>query len=96
MKKVFLQFWEESEKGWGVRPDGCSLHINVQNHKEYLCNIYKDRDTNNIPNIYDKIVGDLIIVSVKKDLYELVEKDLTVRLLQYELFNLIKLREIIC
>ena len=24
---VYCQEWEESERGWGVRPDGISLHL---------------------------------------------------------------------
>lgn len=27
MAPVIVQLWEESERGWGVRPDGYSLHL---------------------------------------------------------------------
>ena len=36
MKRVYLQYWEESEKNWGVRPDGCSIHLTLDNHKDYI------------------------------------------------------------
>lgn len=26
---VILQYWEESEEGWGVRPDGVSIHLTL-------------------------------------------------------------------
>lgn len=34
-KEVVAVQWEESERGWGVRPDGCSLHVSVEEAKEY-------------------------------------------------------------
>ena len=36
MKTVWCQLWEESEKGWGVRPDGYSLHSNQEDVKKYI------------------------------------------------------------
>ena len=50
MKKVYLQYWEVSEKEKGIREDGCSLHISLIEHKKYIDNIYssiqQDRDVN--------------------------------------------------
>ena len=34
-KKVVVQKWKESEKGWGVRPDGYSLHLTDQDREAY-------------------------------------------------------------
>lgn len=95
MEELYLQYWEESERGWGIRPDGCSLHIDDISHKSYISEIYEGRDKNNIPNEYDRTVGELITVKVKKDLYEMVVKDKTFRLSQNQLNNLIKLGEIL-
>ena len=39
-KEVVAVQWEESERGWGVRPDGCSLHVSVESKripKETFC-----------------------------------------------------------
>lgn len=33
---VIGQNWEESEAGWGIRPDGFTLHLNLEDHKEYV------------------------------------------------------------
>lgn len=33
---VLCQRWEESEKGWGVRPTGYSLHLTEDDLKEYI------------------------------------------------------------
>lgn len=30
------QKWEESEQGWGVRPDGFSLHVSVDGLTSYI------------------------------------------------------------
>ena len=30
MNRCYFQRWEESERGWGVRPDGCSLHLGIR------------------------------------------------------------------
>jgi hypothetical protein len=94
MKKVYLQYWEESEKGWGIRPDGCSLHIDVEEHKKYINSIYENRKINEVPNEYDRIIGEPIICFVKDDLLESLKKKGTIRLLECETNNLLKLEEI--
>ena len=33
---VVCQYWEESERGWGVRPDGCSLHLTEADRKQFI------------------------------------------------------------
>ena len=95
MKKVYLKNWEESERGWGVRPDGCSLHIDLNNHKSYLNSIYQSRDINNIPHEYDRIVGDVKEVLVSDVIFnEVLKSNGVLRLMQHSLSNLIKLEEI--
>lgn len=93
MKKVLLQYWEESERGWGVRLDGASLHINEKELKDYISTVYKDRDPNNVPHEYDRHIGNPFEVEVVDDLYTLV-KTKSQRLAQYQLNNLIKLEDI--
>jgi hypothetical protein len=44
MKSLYLQYWEESERGWGVRPDGCSLHLTKDDCKSYIQKTYESRD----------------------------------------------------
>jgi hypothetical protein len=95
MKKVYLQYWEESERGWGCRPDGCSLHINPLNHSSYLKEIYSGRDVNNIPHEYDRIVGELIEVEIGDNLYnEIVNNGGNLRLAEYSMNNLRKLQDL--
>lgn len=34
--EVIVQKWEESERGWGSRPDGFSLHLTDEDRKAYI------------------------------------------------------------
>lgn len=36
MATVWCVQWEESERGWGVRPDGFSLHLTQKKAKDYV------------------------------------------------------------
>ena len=36
MPKVIVQKWEESERGWGARPDGYSVHKSMADLRQYL------------------------------------------------------------
>lgn len=33
---LWVQFWEESEAGWGTRPDGYTLHVRVEDIDAFL------------------------------------------------------------
>lgn len=94
MNTVILQYWEESERGWGVRPDGCSLHISNEDCSKYIKTIY-DARTGNIPDEYDRVVGDPIVVSVKSEIYDILLKNKDHRVYQHELNNLFKFNDII-
>jgi len=98
MMRVYLQHWEESERGWGIRPDGCSLHFGLIEHDSFIKLIYENRENTLVPKEYERIVGRLIGAYVKDDIYKIVMKEGTLRLNQYEMSNLIKLEEleIIC
>jgi hypothetical protein len=93
--EVILQYWEESERGWGLRPDGCSLHIDARSHEDYVDMIYRDRTFyHSVPQEYDRIVGNPVKVIVIESLYERVLTKKTIRLSEVETNNLIKLKEI--
>jgi hypothetical protein len=94
MNKVVLQLWEESEKNWGIRPDGCSIHLDDNLRNSYVKALYVDRGTE-IPNIYERILGDPIIAFVNDNIYAILENEGSVRLLEHEMNNLINLEEII-
>jgi hypothetical protein len=95
MNKVILQIWEESERGWGTRPDGCSMHIDLKERENYIQTIYDSRKSDeSIPNEYDRIVGEGVEAFIEDALFKLVEKDKSVRLTQYQMNNLMGMEEI--
>lgn len=94
MNKVILQLWEESERGWGTRPDGCSIHVDLKNQKQYIKDCYEDRG-DDVPNVYERVVGDPIDAFVDDRLMMIIEKEKNVRLFENELNNLINMEEII-
>lgn len=53
---VVVQRWEESERGWGVRPDGYSIHPDIdaltQFQKEYWATMPDET-----PDEYSRISG---------------------------------------
>jgi hypothetical protein len=94
--KAYLQYWEESERGWGVRSDGCSIHKDLESHTDYVDMIYRDRTFHqHVPEEYDNIVGTPIQVEISNELYERLINKSTIRLSEVESTNLIKLGEII-
>jgi len=96
MNKVIMQLWEESERGWGVRPDGCSLHIDAIERDKYVASIYKKREQDLIvPNEYDKIVGNGIDIFVDDVLYLQIRDKNSIKIIESDLNNLINMEQII-
>ncbi len=93
--QVVIQLWEESEKDWGVRPSGCTLHTNMIECRNYISKIYSERNKGEVPNEYDKICGEPLYVQVDNNLYSRVHKDLNVTIPQYAFSNLLRLDSII-
>lgn len=56
MPKVIVQKWEESERGWGTRPDGYSIHRNEAERKTY-CEEYWKRMPASAPDEYSREGG---------------------------------------
>ena len=95
MNKVILQIWEESERGWGTRPDGCSMHIDLKERENYIQTIYDSRKSDtSIPDEYERIVGEGVEAFIEDSLYNLVQKDKSIRLTQYQMNNLMNMEEI--
>lgn len=96
MNKCILQIWEESERGWGTRPDGCTLHINDDTKNKYINGIYNSRKISTlVPDEYDRPIGKSIECFISDGLYEKIDQIGSIRLFEYEKNNLIKLEEII-
>lgn len=95
MKKVFAQIWEESQLGEGVREDGCSLHLSIEDAKSFIKSVYKDRDIKNVPNSYERISGEILEVKISNSIYkELTKSKYGIRIPQHSFSNLKNLGEI--
>lgn len=94
MNKVVLQFWEESERGFGTIPDGCSIHIDSENRNSYIKSIYNYR-TDEVPDKYERIIGSELEAFIDDNLFKKLNKEKSLRLIEPELNNLIKFEELI-
>jgi hypothetical protein len=86
MNVVYCQIWEESERGWGTRPDGHSLHLTFadaeQFRKEYLDHqheYFESIGVKGVPDEYTRPYGDPYQVKVGDELYEQLAKDKNIR-----------------
>ncbi|MBI2673433.1 hypothetical protein HYX19_04175 [Candidatus Woesearchaeota archaeon] len=71
LEAVVYMGWEESERGWGTRPDGCSLHLTESDFKAFEKE-YWDRMPSTTPDEYSRpiFLAEPVIVAVSKPLYE--------------------------
>ncbi len=91
MYTVWCQQWEESESGWGIRPDGYSLHLHLQHALEYVVNFMEEQEEyfiskgiTGVPNEYSRKAGHPYAVSIEKEKWEELkeaEEELGVRYL---------------
>jgi hypothetical protein len=94
MNKVILQIWEVSERGYGTRSDGCSIHTDSENRNNYIKSIYDSRG-DMVPNTYDKIIGSELEAFIDDELFKKLNEEKSIRLIEPEFNNLIKFEEII-
>lgn len=95
MNKVILQLWEESNSNHDFLSDGCSLHLNLLYRDRYVESIYKDR-SEEVPDKYDRIVGESVDVFVSDNLYDMLLRDGgNIKLSEPSFHNLIKFEDII-
>jgi hypothetical protein len=94
MKKLILQLWEQSEQDFGIQPDGCSLHIDNSSLKSYVDDFYSKRTSDDVPEVYERVVGLPVDVFVEDKIFDIVSNLKSVRLQEYEMNNLVNLKEI--
>ena len=82
-RQVTLQAWEESEAGWGIRPDGWTLHLDEEACKRYIENQWKtqkayfDKELGPgiTPGDYTRTSGDTRQVIVSEKVYQKLLKN---------------------
>jgi hypothetical protein len=68
---VIRQEWEESERGWGCRPDGYSLHLDKEDRDTFVKN-YWDSMPKECPDEYSRPCGEAVATPVDKEVYDLI------------------------
>lgn len=66
--KVVRQPWVESERGWGVRPDGDSLHLSMQDLWSFVADYWRTMP-DQAPDEYSRPQGDPDMIEVEADLH---------------------------
>lgn len=70
--EVVVQKWEESERGWGTRPDGYSLHLADADRKAFIKE-YWDRMPDAAPDEYSRPDGTPYKAEVDAETYAKVK-----------------------
>jgi hypothetical protein len=74
---AYLQTWTESERGWGQRPDGHSLHKSPEDAKAYIKRFEDDQKALNgpgVPDEYSFAEGRPTLVKITKAAADALEK----------------------
>ena len=67
MNIALLETWTESERGWGSRNDGCTLHLTKEDYKKYVEEYWKTMP-DKVPDEYSRPDGNLKAVVISDDL----------------------------
>jgi hypothetical protein len=71
-RTVVVQKWEESERGWGCRPDGYSLHLSEADRIAYIA-AYWARMPGEVPDEYSRPDGAPYLADVDAKTYKAVK-----------------------
>lgn len=66
---VLCQEWVERERGWGMRPDGFTLHLTKEDHDAWVKRHYA-RHTGPVPDEYTSTVGDPRMLAIDAAMYK--------------------------
>jgi hypothetical protein len=73
MPTVVVQKWEESERGFGTRPDGFSLHLSEEDRVEYVRKYWASMP-DEAPDEYSRPDGSPYLADVDEETLELIRK----------------------
>ena len=84
LEQIIYVSWEESERGWGTRPDGSSLHLTIHDFRVFLKE-YWDTLPDSPPSEYSRPADKPVIVYASPELYmQIQEENHGLRLSQHE------------
>jgi len=77
MPKVLVMQWEESECGWGVRPDGWTMHFDKESLDLYCASFWAQQRAGHTgqfaPDVYTREAGKPFELEVDAEIYEKVK-----------------------
>jgi hypothetical protein len=75
MFPVVMQQWTETERGWGRRPDGITLHLN-RAHRDIYVNAFnaKHNSKKATPEEYTFADGEPTVIDVSAEAYEAIKQ----------------------
>ena len=94
MNKCYLQLWEQSSTIENISI-GCSIHLDLENHYNFIDEIYSSREELLIPEYYDRIVSMPFECFISDELYQNLLTHKNIRLSEVEKSNLSKFQDLI-
>lgn len=95
MKTAILDTWTETERGWGQRSDGCSVHLTKDDYNVYVKK-YWDALPDKTPDEYDRPDNSIRNIVIFDDLFvKLQESEFGIRIWQPEFRELKEKNEIL-
>ena len=89
MHFVLMVDWIESERGWGMRPDGVSLHLDEEDKKIFINN-YWERMPSDVPDEYSRPESGTVVAVNAQVFSRLKGVDTGLRLGEQEINKLIR------
>jgi len=79
MQKAIIQYWEESEEGWGMRPDGATLHKSLEDCQAYIKHywtvVLKRNRGKGVPHEYSRPAGIPSEIMIPTAIYKKIESN---------------------
>ena len=70
---VVVQKWEETERGWGCRPDGWTMHLTEEDRAAFVKAYWDSMPDGPAPDEYTRTSGSPYIMDVDEETYKKVE-----------------------
>lgn len=67
---IVVQEWEESERGWGVRPDGYTLHLSEDDRQKYCKQFWDRQPKGPAPDEYSRECGSPFPLDITESSYK--------------------------
>lgn len=83
---IVVQKWEESEQGWGVRPDGFSLHLTDEDRAKFI-EAYWAEMPDAVPAEYERPCGTPYLSEVEPSTLTLLKERLAKGIFGVRVYN---------